>query len=82
MITFDELMFNSVFIVFFSLGRSVISVVLPRRPGHRRRHDLLLLLLLDSFRRRPCYGRLCCYWLERSFRYRRHQILLRLAKRN
>ena len=50
------------------------------RDSFRRRHRVLRHR--DSFRRLPCYDRLYCCWLARSFRHRRHQILLRHEKRN
>ena len=79
----DEItLFRFVFIV-FSFGRAVISVVLLLLRDRRRLRPCdRRLLHRGSFRRRPCYDRLCCYWLARGFRYHRRQILLRLEKRN
>jgi hypothetical protein len=79
--------FDSIF--FLLIDGSFISGVLRHRL-HRldlrrralRHRDRRLLLHRDSFRHLPCYYRLGCCWLVRSFRYRRRQILPRIEKQN
>src|SRR6184192_4370347 len=79
---FDEvIIFAFDFICVFSPS-FFISGLLRHHRGRRHRHHDRRHLHRGSFRRRPCYDRLCCCWLARSFRYRRRQILLRRGKRN
>ena len=75
------MMFKFDFICFTSSSLFIFDV----RHLHRlcdRRHlhwlcDRRLRLHRDSFRRRPCYGRLCYCWIARSFHYLHRQILHR-----
>jgi hypothetical protein len=60
----------------------IFDLLLRHHHDRRLHHRDRRLLHRDSFLRRPCCDRLCCYWLARSFRYRRRQILLRLEKQN